>query len=86
MNGKREEALGYYRRSLAIQEREMPDSLSLAVTLYNIGEVHYQMNRSKEALNCFNRALKIEEKEAPNSSDTTLTRDFIQLCQARGLC
>ncbi|MDO9577320.1 MAG: sigma 54-interacting transcriptional regulator [Candidatus Cloacimonadales bacterium] len=56
-----DEALHYYKRSLAIKE-ELNDEKSIALSLCNIAVVYKEMQNFDQALSHYDRALKINKK------------------------
>jgi tetratricopeptide (TPR) repeat protein len=61
LQGKMEEALAYYRRSLKIQE-EIGHKEGIASVLNNIGLVYSEQGKVKEAFSYFTQSLKIREE------------------------
>jgi len=59
--GKNNEALDFYNRSLKIQE-EIGNKKGMASSLNNIGAIYKRKGDAKEALNCYNKSYKIREE------------------------
>jgi Tfp pilus assembly protein PilF len=56
-----------YQQALAIREKLAPNSLDVAGTLDNLGNVAYSRGDLARAEQLYQRALAIREKLAPNS-------------------
>jgi tetratricopeptide (TPR) repeat protein len=68
IKGDLEKTLEHYQRALTIQERDAPNSLIVAVSYGNIGNVYYGKGRdSEKALEHYQSALVIRERDAPDS-------------------
>ncbi|CAF1158658.1 unnamed protein product [Adineta steineri] len=66
--GKYEEALTLYEKSLAIYRKTLsPDHPSLAMSYNNIGNVHRSMSNYPEALSSHQKALKIQQQSLPSN-------------------
>ncbi len=67
--GKKEEALSYYERALAIR-REVGDRTGEGITLHNFGTLYFEPNHYDVALAFFLSARKIlEEVQSPDRDD-----------------
>jgi tetratricopeptide (TPR) repeat protein len=54
-------------KALAIQEREAPNSLTVATSYNNIGSLYDDQGKNEKAFEYYMKALAIQEREAPNS-------------------
>eukprot|EP00754_Rhynchopus_humris_P028225 Rhum_TRINITY_DN15139_c4_g2::Rhum_TRINITY_DN15139_c4_g2_i7::g.140105::m.140105 len=65
-DGKCKEALAWLSKACEIREEKAPNSLDLATTYHNIGDVCMEQGKN-EALTWLNKARVIREEKAPNS-------------------
>ena len=72
-----EEALKEYRKALKIQEREAPNSMTVATSYNNIGLVLKKEFDLEGALKEYRKALTIQDREAPNSMDVATSYNNI---------
>ena len=66
--GKIEEALEYYHKTLNIYKKIGNESIDQANTLKNIGYVNFNQSKIKQALEYYSRALNIYEKIGKESN------------------
>ncbi|CAF1015313.1 unnamed protein product [Adineta steineri] len=66
--GKYEEALTLYKKSLAMYQKTLPPNhLSLASSYNNIGNVHYIMGNYPKALSSHEKAIEIRQQSLPSN-------------------
>jgi len=66
-------AEGFLKRAMAIELVQIPDSLRLARTLFNLGQVARIIGSSEEAEGYYENALKIQNEHAPQGYYTART-------------
>jgi tetratricopeptide (TPR) repeat protein len=67
------EAIRYYNMSIDIKKKRLsPDDISIAKTLHNLADRHYQLREYDKALSCFREALDIKEKYRKSSTHPDL--------------
>jgi tetratricopeptide (TPR) repeat protein len=83
--GRLSEPDALFGASLAIKEKQAPGSLSLAITLNNLGGVAQDRGDLDAARSYFDKALVIQEKQAPGSLSLAMTlNDLGLVAWARG--
>ena len=67
------QAIRYYNMSLEIKKKRLsPTDISIAKTLHNLADRHYQLQEYDKALSCFREALDIKEKYRKSSNHPDL--------------